>query len=119
MIVNTIHAARGKKHTPSNIHTAIAAISKLVPCPMRICSETIVANNGIVKSKLRTEIMINEMIPKTQFLLFILISIFLQAKPLSILTKNSTESCRCCYLLWKKTQEMIQMFHASLKKMFH
>jgi len=71
MIVNTIHAVKGTKHNPSNIHTAIAAISKLVPCPIRICSETIVANNGIVKSKLRTEIMINDMIPKTQFFLFI------------------------------------------------
>ena len=42
-------------------------LSKLVPCPIRICSKTIVTNNGIVKSKLRTEIMINDMIPKTQF----------------------------------------------------
>lgn len=76
MIVNTIHVVKGTKHTPSNIHTAIAAISKRVPCPMRICSETIVANNGKVKSKLRTEIVINDMIPKTQFLLFILFSLF-------------------------------------------
>ena len=88
MIVNTIHVVKGTKHNPSNIHTTNAAISKLVPCPIRICSETIVVNNGIVKSKLRTEIMINDMIPKTQFLLFILISLFLQAKPLSILTKK-------------------------------
>lgn len=70
MIANTIHVAKGMKHNPSNIHTATAAISKLVPLPIRICSETIVANNGSVKSKLRTEIMINDMIPKTQFLLF-------------------------------------------------
>ena len=70
MIVNTIHVVKGTKHNPSNIHTAIAAISKFVPCPIRICSKTIVINNGIVKSKLRTEIMISDMIPKTQFLLF-------------------------------------------------
>ena len=96
MIVKTIHAARGKKHTPSNIHTAIAAISKLVPCPMRICSDNIVINNGKVKSKLRTEMITKDIIPKTQFLLFILISLFLQAKPLSILTKNSTDLYRYC-----------------------
>ena len=71
MIVNTIHAVKGTKHSPSNIHTAIAAISKLVPYPIRICSDSIVANNGIVKSKLRTEMIISDMIPKTQFLLFI------------------------------------------------
>ena len=70
MIVNTIHVVKGTKHSPSNIHTTIAAISKLVPCPMRICSETIVTNNGSVKSKLRIEMIINDMIPKTQFLLF-------------------------------------------------
>ena len=101
MIVNTIHVVKGMKHNPSNIHTATAAISKLVPCPMRICSETIVTNNGIVKSKLRTEIMINDMIPKAQFLLFILISLFLQAKSLSILTKNSPECIRTVVYIWK------------------
>lgn len=100
MIVKTIHAAKGKKHTPSNIHTAIAPISKLVPCPIRICSETIVANNGIVKSILRTEMLINDMIPKTQFLLFILISPFLQTKPLSMLTKNSPECIRTVVYIW-------------------
>ena len=70
MIVNTIHVVKGTKHSPSNIHTAIVAISKRVPCPIRICSESIVTNNGSVKSKLRTEMIINDMIPKTQFLLF-------------------------------------------------
>ena len=70
MIVNTIHVVKGTKHSPSNIHTATAAISKLVPCPIRICSEIIVTNNGIVKSRLSIEMITNDIIPKTQFLLF-------------------------------------------------
>ena len=70
MIVNTIHVVKGTKHKPSNIHTAITAISKLVPCPMRICSESIVINNGSVKSRLSIEMITNDIIPKTQLLLF-------------------------------------------------